>query len=175
MTEIDGVELLELELFGDDRGAFIETYRREWLEGAREMVQGNLSRSRAGVLRGLHFHRRQADYWFVVDGLAFVALYDLRAGSPTEDVRFEVRLDAGSPRGLLIPAGVAHGFFAESDVVLQYLVDEVFDGSDEFGVAWDDPDIGIAWPSRTPMLSARDGSNPPLEGIERPRHGSAID
>jgi dTDP-4-dehydrorhamnose 3,5-epimerase len=172
MTEIDGVELLELEVFGDDRGAFIETYRGEWLKGAREMVQSNLSRSKAGVLRGLHFHRRQADYWFVVEGRAFVVLFDVRAGSPTEDVAVELRLDADSPRGLLIPAGVAHGFFAESDVVLQYLVDEVFDGSDEFGVAWDDPDVAIAWPSRTPILSARDASNPPLEGLERPLYGS---
>jgi len=170
MTAIDGVELIELEVFGDDRGAFIETYRREGLKGAREMVQSNLSRSKAGVLRGLHFHRRQADHWFVVEGRAYVALYDLRAGSPTEDVALELRLDADEPQGLLIPPGVGHGFFAESNVVLQYLVDEVFDGSDEYGVAWDDPEIAIAWPNRSPILSARDASNPPLTDIERPSY-----
>ena len=61
-----------------------------------------------------------------------------------------------------------------TDVVLQYLVDEVFDGSDEFGVAWDDPGIGVAWPSRNPTVSARDASNPPLTGIERPSYGASI-
>jgi dTDP-4-dehydrorhamnose 3,5-epimerase len=174
MIAIDGVELIELEVFGDDRGAFVETYRGEWLKGGREMVQSNLSRSKAGVLRGLHFHRRQADYWFVIEGRAFVVLFDMRAGSPTEDVAVELRLDAAEPQGLFIPPGVAHGFFAESDVVLQYLVDEVFDGSDEYGVAWDDPGVGVAWPGRTPILSARDASNPPLKGVERPPYGSKI-
>src|SRR5687768_6664277 len=71
-VEIDGAVLLPLTSHPDERGSFTEVYRRSWLPGGKEMVQGNLSFSKAGVLRGLHFHRRQADYWFVVQGTAFV-------------------------------------------------------------------------------------------------------
>ena len=77
-----GVEVRELRRLGDERGSFAETYRREWLPaGAGEMVQSNLSRSKAGVLRGMHYHRQQADYWVVVEGRVFVALFDLRSGA----------------------------------------------------------------------------------------------
>jgi dTDP-4-dehydrorhamnose 3,5-epimerase len=138
----------------------------------REMVQANSSMSRAQVLRGLHFHRRQADYWYVGSGAAFVGLYDLRAGSPTEGAKAEVRLAADEPAALYIPKGVAHGFFAEEDVHLQYLVDEYFTGSDEFGIAWNDPAVGIGWPGSDPILSDRDRSNPTLEEVfaGRPRY-----
>ncbi len=130
------------------------------------MVQANLSESRQEVLRGLHFHRRQADYWCVLSGTAFVGLFDLRAGSPTEGKKAELRLASEEDRlGLYLPAGVAHGFYAETELVLQYLVDAPFTGEDEFGLAWDDPDVGMAWPSAEPILSERDRSNPPLAEI----------
>jgi dTDP-4-dehydrorhamnose 3,5-epimerase len=115
------------------------------------------------VLRGLHVHREQADYWVVVEGRAFVGLMDLRAGSPTDGATAGVRLDDAEPRGALyIPPGVAHGFYAETDVTLLYLVDAEFTGRDELGLAWDDPDVAIAWPARDPILSERDRSNPSL-------------
>lgn len=162
------VFLRPLQLHVDDRGSFAESYRREWLpSGAGEMIQANLSRSKAGVLRGPHFHRRQADYWVVVEGRAFVGLVDLRAGSPTEGERQQLTLDAGEPAGLYIPPGVAHGFYAETDVILHYLVDAYHDGADEFGIAWDDPDLGIAWPTTQPLLSERDRSNPSLAEVLR--------
>lgn len=85
-TLIQGVWQLALPIFVDDRGRFCETYRRTWIPGAREMVQGNLSRSRKGVLRGLHYHRRQADLWTVPQGAVLVGLYDLRRGSRTRGV-----------------------------------------------------------------------------------------
>jgi dTDP-4-dehydrorhamnose 3,5-epimerase len=162
---IAGVVLRPLTRHADVRGAFTETYRREWLPDGREMVQSNLSRSRAGVLRGPHFHRRQADYWVVVEGRMFVGLIDLRRGSATEGLRHEVTLEADDPAGLYIPPGVAHGFVAETDVVFQYLVDAYFDGSDEFGIAWDDPDLGIAWPVGAPIVSDRDRGNPSLAAV----------
>jgi dTDP-4-dehydrorhamnose 3,5-epimerase len=165
VTSIDGVVLRPLSPHEDERGAFTETYRRDWLPGAREMLQGNLSRSRAGVLRGPHFHRVQADYWVVVEGRAFVGLLDLRRGSPTEGARQAVTLEADHPAGLYIPPGVAHGFVAETDVALQYLVDAYHDGTDEFGIAWDDPDLGIAWPVTDPILSERDRGNPSLAAV----------
>src|SRR6059036_3038833 len=91
---IEGVRVLALTAHEDGRGSVSEIYRREWVPGRSEMVQANLSVSRAGVLRGLHFHRRQADYWCVLTGDAFVGLYDLRSGSPSQGVKAEVRLSA---------------------------------------------------------------------------------
>jgi len=130
------------------------------------MAQSNLSRSRAGVLRGLHFHRRQADYWCVLEGTAFVALVDLRAGSPTERSSWWQTFSASEGlRGLYVPPGVAHGFYAVTDIVLQYLVDEPFSGDDEFGFAWNDPGAAIPWPGSDPVISARDASNPPMADV----------
>ncbi len=165
---IAGVRLLRLTRHPDHRGWFAEDYRASWLAGARPMVQGNVSFSRAGVLRGLHFHRAQADWWTVLRGRAFVGLYDLRAGSPTEGVGLGLRLDAEEElRGLYIPPGVAHGFYAERDLLLHYLVDAEHTGADEHGVAWDDPDLGIAWPDASPVTSERDRSNPSLAEVLR--------
>ena len=165
-THIAGVEVRELRRLQDDRGSFAETYRREWLPAdAGEMLQSNLSRSNAGVLRGMHYHRRQADYRVVLEGRAFVALFDLRSGSPTQGERLELEMDGGSPAGLYIPPGVAHCFAARTDVALLYLVDAYYgDGADEHGIAWDDPGLGVDWPDREPVLSERDRSNPPLAG-----------
>jgi dTDP-4-dehydrorhamnose 3,5-epimerase len=155
-----------LQIHADRRGSFLETYRREWLPpGTREMVQSNISRSKVGVLRGPHFHRRQADYWVVLEGRAFVGLIDLRDGAPDAGSRQQLMLDSTEPQGLYIPPGVAHGFYAETDVVLLYMVDAYFDGADEFGIAWNDPDLGIAWPSTDPILSDRDRSNPTLAQV----------
>ena len=134
------------------------------------MVQCNLSRTRAGGLRGLHFHRRQADYWCVLEGTAFVALVDLRDGSPTQDATWWDTFDAANGlRGLYVPAGVAHGFLAVSDLTMQYLVDQPFTGEDEFGIAWDDPGLAIPWPHADPVLSERDTSNPPLADVVQDR------
>jgi dTDP-4-dehydrorhamnose 3,5-epimerase len=165
---LEGVLLLPLTAHEDARGRLTEVYRRAWVPGAGEAVQANVSVSRAGVLRGLHFHRRQADYWCVLQGSAFVGLFDCRVGSPTRGRKAELRLRAAEPRALYIPPGVAHGFYAEEDVLLLYLVDRYFTGEDEFGVAWDDPEVGIAWPDRHPLLSERDRSNPPLSALPDP-------
>lgn len=161
-TVIDGVKVIDLELREDVRGSFVEFYRESWLPTDYPAVQGNVSRSTSGVLRGMHFHRRQWDYWFVVSGVAFVALADLRSASPTEGATLTMRLAATEPRGLFIPPGVAHGFYAESDTLLEYLLDRYFDGSDEFGFAWNDPSLGIDWPTADPVLSDRDRANPSL-------------
>ncbi len=112
------------------------------------------------MLRGLHFHRLQADYWCVLEGSAFVALFDLRQGSPTQGRAWWHVFDAGEGlRGLYVPPGVAHGFYALTEVRLQYLVDRAFTGDDEFGFAWNDPDAGIPWPASDPIVSERDASN----------------
>jgi dTDP-4-dehydrorhamnose 3,5-epimerase len=159
---IDGVKLVDLDVHADARGSFVEFYRGSWLPVDRPALQGNVSRSAKGTLRAMHFHRLQWDYWFVLSGAAFVALVDLRAGSPTERATSTFRLSGQTPRGLFIPPGVAHGFLAETDLVLEYLVDRYFDGTDEWGIAWDDPALGIDWPAVDPVLSDRDRSNPAL-------------
>lgn len=163
---IEGVLLVHLAPHADARGSFAEIHRDDWFPGAPPMVQANLSLSRVGVLRGMHFHRRQADYWCVLNGAAFVGLFDLRASSPSEGRKAEIRFDASEERcGLYIPPGVAHGFYAQTELLLQYLVDRYFTGDDEFGVAWDDPGVAIDWPSGSPILSDRDRGNPRLSDV----------
>lgn len=161
-----GVQVVELKLFPDSRGDFRETYRESWFPGRRPMVQGNGSRSQAGVLRGLHFHRKQADYWYVPFGRVLAALADLRVGSATQGKVALLEMGEGQERGLYIPPGVAHGYYALSDSMMTYLVDEYYDNSDEFGVAWDDPDLAIDWPGEPPILSERDQTNPRVADLD---------
>jgi dTDP-4-dehydrorhamnose 3,5-epimerase len=167
---IVGVYVVVPRVFDDDRGYFVETYRREWVPGGREMVQANRADRRAGSLVGLHYHLRQADYWYVPRGHARVVLHDLRAGSPTDGatVTFDLgELPDGTidHRGLYIPPGVAHGFAALTDVTITYLVDAYYDPADELGVAWNDPAVGTPWGLEQPVLSARDQANLPRATI----------
>ncbi len=130
------------------------------------MVQANLSVSHAGVLRGIHFHRSQADYWVFLEGRAFIALLDLRSGSPTERIMLTLTIDAGEGRrGIYIPPGVAHGFLAITDTWLQYMVDAYYTGDDEHGFVWDDPEAGVPWPIDRPVLSERDAAAIPLADV----------
>jgi dTDP-4-dehydrorhamnose 3,5-epimerase len=163
--DIPGVWLLRLAVYGDRRGRFMETYRASWLPFAAPMVQANRSESAPGVLRGLHYHRRQADLWFVQAGRVSTVLLDTRAGSPTEGRHLTLTQGGGEDVAVYIPEGVAHGFYAHDEVVMTYLVTNEYDGSDELGVAWDDPDLGIAWPVEAPTLSDRDLANPRLREV----------
>ena len=127
------------------------------------MVQANRAERVAGSLVGLHYHRFQADYWTVTDGLVRVVLHDLRAGSPTDGATLCLDLGGNGPdryRGLYIPPGVAHGFAALTDATVAYLVDGTYDPADELGVAWDAPVIGANWGLVDPVLSNRDRVNP---------------
>ncbi len=154
-SKIDGVVIRPLTRHGDSRGGFTETYRQEWF-GGPPMVQGNRSDSAAGTIRGLHFHRKQADYWLCMRGRLLVCLHDLRTSSPTYGVTQGVVLTDETNAGIYIPPGVAHGFGALEDSTLTYLVDNYYDSTDEFGVRWDDPQIGFNWPISDPILSGRD-------------------
>lgn len=166
LSDLAGVRIVPLTTRADERGSFTETYRHTWFEApGRPTVQSNLSRSRTRVVRGLHFHKDQADYWCVVEGRAFVALVDLRRASPSFGAVQSDTFDAGELRGLYVPPGVAHGFCALEDVSLIYQVDAYFTGDDEFGLAWDDPELAIDWPVTDPLLSARDRSNPSLAEV----------
>ena len=170
--EIPGVLLVTPTAHGDDRGRFVETYRREWFADLPEMVQGNRSEKQAGALVGLHYHRFQADYWYVLRGTARVGLVDLRVGSPTEARAITIELDGDRDQGLYIPRGVAHGFAALSDLLLTYLVDSYYNPDDELGVAFDDPKFALDWGLREPITSERDKQNPIFADLDdsiRPR------
>ncbi len=187
-SAIPGVDWGAVARHGDVRGSFRELWRasafgsldagRTGLAGAA-FVQANLSTSAPGVLRGLHFHRRQLDHWVVASGRALVALVDVRplvAGTADRPL-VELRVLAADGT-VTIPTGVAHGFLALEPLELVYLVTNEYDGSDELGFAWDDPLAAVPWPAvpgtpdGRPILSERDRSNPSLsELVGRVRAG----
>lgn len=160
---IPGVLLGRPERFEDDRGWFMEILREDAFGVG--FVQGNHSHSRAGVLRGLHYHAKQSDAWYVVSGRAQVGLADLRTrgGHPTV-----IALDMSSddPSVLCIPPGVAHGFLAITELDLIYWVTHYFDNTDEHSVAWNDPTLGVRWNASHPTLSHRDTKAPALDWNE---------
>jgi dTDP-4-dehydrorhamnose 3,5-epimerase len=168
---IRGVFVVEPVVWGDERGYFIETYRREWIPGGREMVQANRADRQQGSVVGFHYHLHQADFWYVPHGQARVVLHDLRTGSPTDGATLALDLGARSDgthdhRGVLIPPGVAHGFAALTDLTITYLVDSYYNPADELGVAWDDPEIAADWGLSDAVLSKRDLTNPRRSEIE---------
>jgi dTDP-4-dehydrorhamnose 3,5-epimerase len=165
-TLIDGVYTIPLRVFGDDRGFFFETFRRTWIPEAREMIQGNCSFSTAGVLRGLHYHMKQVDLWNVPVGQVRAVLYDFRSGSRTKGMAEIVEMGEANRVALYIPKGVAHGFLALRDSFMTYLVDELYDNSDELGILWNDPALKVDWAAATPpSLSDRDLTNPKIADI----------
>ena len=166
MTElsetIPGVRLFDLTVFADERGSFCEAFKASRV-GPGPWVQWNVSRSRGGVVRGLHLHRRQNDYWHIVSGSATAALVDRRTDSPTFGRSLCVPLCGDRPQTLLIPPGVLHGFRADNDVVLMYLLDREYDPADELGVRWDDPDLRLPaewYAGKGVTLSPRDAKAP---------------
>jgi len=163
---ISGVQIAELKVWGDERGQFLETFRKEWFPQRKwEHIQTNRSNSQAGVLRGLHYHYRQVDYWYVVRGAIRVGLADLRRSSPTYLQSAVIEMSDEIPMGLFIPIGVAHGFLTLTDATLTYLVDNYYDGADELGVAWNDPQLAVPWGIDNPILSGRDQKNMFLQDI----------
>lgn len=171
---IRDVCVAHLAVHGDERGRFVESYRRSWFPLGREMIQGNRSDKDEGAVVGLHYHLHQADYWYLTRGRARVVLHDLRIGSPTEGSTLHLDLDDEHEVGVFIPPGVAHGFASLSELTLTYLVDGYYNPADELGVAWDDPDVDADWGVVAPVLSARDQANPLRRDIPaelRPRYG----
>jgi dTDP-4-dehydrorhamnose 3,5-epimerase len=151
----DGVELHPLEPRPDDRGVFTELFRESWGLPVAP-AQWNAVRSGANVLRGVHAHWRHTDYLTVVAGRATIGLHDLREGSATEALATIVDLVGDAPAALVIPAGVAHGFYFHEPSLHVYAVSHEWDPADELGCRWDDPGLGIAWPCVDPHVSERD-------------------
>ena len=166
-TDIEGVLIIEPELFGDSRGYFMESFSQRVFE--REVapvrfVQDNRSYSRYGVVRGLHYQREpyaQSKLVSCVVGRVLDVAVDIREGSPTYGKHVAVELSAENHRQLFIPKGFAHGFAVLSEEALfEYKCDEFYHPEAECGIAWDDPRIGIDWrlPKGDIILSAKDSN-----------------
>jgi dTDP-4-dehydrorhamnose 3,5-epimerase len=171
-TEIDGVLVLEPRVFGDERGFFLESFNQRAFDAAvgtpTVFVQDNHSRSVRGVLRGLHFQRTphaQGKLVRVAQGAVFDVAVDIRRGSPTFGRWVGVDLSEANHRQLWLPPGMAHGFLVTSERAdFLYKATAYYAPQAEGFVAWNDPEIGIAWPEvgASPLLSARDAAAPRL-------------
>lgn len=165
-TSLEGVIVVDVKSYGDDRGSFMETYKKpDFFEAGitADFVQDNQSSSVKGVLRGLHFQKKypQAKLVRVIAGEVFDVAVDLRKNSPTYGKWEGVVLSGENQRQFFIPRGFAHGFLVLSDkAVFTYKCDEVYHPNDEGGLMWNDPDIGIEWPfTNDVILSEKDKRN----------------
>ncbi len=166
-TDLPGVLLLEPRVFGDARGFFVESYRANVYQASAipPLVQDNHSRSVKGVLRGLHYQLEQPQGKLVrvVRGRIFDVAVDIRRGSPNFGHWTGVELDDERLRQLYIPPGFAHGFCVLSDVVdVIYKCTDYYHPASEYGIAWNDPAIGITWPALDFVLSGKDQAHPVL-------------
>lgn len=171
-TRLDGPVLLEPAVFGDHRGFFAETFRADAWAAAGvgvAFVQDNHSRSRRGTLRGIHFQTApgQAKLVRCARGSIYDVVVDLRRGSPTFGQWEGFELDDETMRQLFVPVGFGHGFCVTSEVAdVAYKCSSYYDAATEAGIAYDDPAIGIAWPTMVePIVSARDATAPTLAAI----------
>ena len=169
-TEIDGVYIIEPKVFGDNRGYFMETYNEnEFKSNGLDytFVQDNQSKSKKGVLRGLHFQKThpQAKLVRVLEGEVLNVAVDLRKGSKTYGKWVGVVLSEENKKMFMIPRGFAHGFVVLSDTAtFAYKCDEFYHPEDEGGIAWNDPDVAIDWQYEgEPLLSEKDKKHPTLK------------
>lgn len=171
-TDLPGVVIVEPVVHRDPRGFFLESYHRgKFAAGGIdvEFVQDNHSKSAGGILRGLHAQvkKPQGKLLRVVEGAIFDVAVDIRPWSATYRRWVGVELSADSFRQLYIPPGFAHGFCVLGDgTQVVYKCTELYDATDEVAIAWNDPDLGIAWPIQQPSLSARDAAAPTLRELE---------
>ena len=175
-TEFPGLAVITPKVHQDERGFFLETYRRDKLQAAGlpwDFTQANHARSETpGVLRGLHYQApptAQAKLVWVTAGEVFDVVVDIRRGSPTFGRHFSIKLAAHEFTRLLVPKGFAHGYVTLTPgVEFQYMVDAYYSPAHEEGIAWDDPDLGIDWPVAEPLLSGKDKLLPRLKDIVSP-------
>lgn len=170
-TSLEGVLIIEPEVFRDNRGFFIETYNQKTYVEAninREFVQDNLSFSVQDTVRGLHYQIKhpQAKLIQVITGEVFDVAVDIRAGSSTFGQWIGVHLTDQNMRQLFIPEGFAHGFCVLSETAyLSYKCSDFYVPYDEGGIIWSDPGIGIDWPVKNPIISVKDKGYPNLSDL----------
>lgn len=174
-TKLSGAVIVQPKIFGDARGFFFESWNRERYaaEGLDiDFVQDNLSFSRRGVLRGLHFQNPNAQGKLVqvLHGEVFDVAVDIRVGSPTFGQHAAVTLSADNKRQFYIPPGFAHGFCVTSETALfAYKCSDIYNPKAEGSVLWNDPDLGIEWPVAAPELSGKDAEGIRLADFPRER------
>ncbi len=172
---LDEVKIIQPEVFADPRGFFMETWNHSKYQqfGINiEFKQTNLSRSSAGVLRGLHYQwpEPQAKLVQVLEGRVFDVAVDIRPDSSNYLQWVGVELSAQNQRQLYIPEGFAHGFLVLSEsALLAYACSRVFSATADAAIAWDDPDIGIRWPSVPASVSDKDSQAPRICELDRAR------
>lgn len=177
-NSIEGVIAVDVKTYGDERGSFMETYKKpDFIKGGidAEFVQDNQSVSVKGVLRGLHYQLKhpQAKLLRVIKGEVFDVAVDLREGSPTFGKWEGVILSSENHRQFFIPRGFAHGFLVLSDTAeFCYKCDDVYYPDDEGGIIWNDPDLGIDWPlqsitAQKLILSPKDQRNPSFKELKK--------
>jgi dTDP-4-dehydrorhamnose 3,5-epimerase len=170
-TELPDVIVVEPDVHRDPRGFFLETYHREkYVAGGitATFVQDNHSRSVRGTLRGLHAQlvKAQGKLIRVVEGEIHDVALDIRRGSPTFGRSVGMRLTGEDFRQLWIPPGFAHGFCVLSEIAhVEYKCTELYDPAHEISILWNDPDLGIEWPIREPVVSAKDSRAPRLRDV----------
>ncbi len=170
-TDLPGCLLIEPQVFGDDRGWFYESFNCDKLAAHGldpRFVQGNVSSSQRGVLRGLHYQwpKPQGKYVSVLEGEVWDVAVDIRRGSPTFGRWTAVVLSAGNRRHFWIPEGFAHGFVALSErAVFTYLCTETYDREADAAIRWNDADLAIDWPVSAPTLSEKDARAPFLADV----------
>ena len=170
-TRIDGLVLIEPHVIADDRGFFFETFRADEYASLGidvPFVQDNHSRSAQRTIRALHFQLQpgQAKLVRAARGVVWDVAVDLRRDSPTYGQYEGFELNDANARQLFVPVGFAHGFCVTSETAdVSYKVSSYYEGSTERGIAFDDPAIGIDWPTKEPLVSERDRSNPTLAEI----------
>ena len=177
-TEIEDVKIVEVNLFGDERGFFMETFRADEFmakTGAKPFVQDNHSKSAKGILRGLHFQQEQTQGKLVrvISGAVFDVAVDLRPESPTYGQYETVLLSGENQKQFFVPRGFAHGFYVMTDSAeFVYKCTDYYHPQSEVSVRWDDADIGIEWPladGELPQLSAKDANG--LSFKDAPKFG----
>ena len=176
-TELPGMLLIEPVVFPDERGFFMETYKRSEFAAhgiGEHFVQANQSRSSRGTLRGLHFQNppeAQAKLIRALDGEIYDVVVDIRDGSPTFGKWQGLHLSAENKRMLYVPVGFAHGFCVISEMAdISYMTSAEYAPALEGGIAWNDPDLKIVWPVEDPQLSTRDRGWPRLREIDSGFH-----
>jgi dTDP-4-dehydrorhamnose 3,5-epimerase len=174
-TDLPGVLLIEPQVFGDERGFFLEAWSADRYEGqgiAARFVQDNLSKSRRGTLRGLHLQNPygQGKLVQVITGEVFDVAVDVRVGSPTFGRYYGAMLSEANKHQLYIPPGFAHGFCVTSDeAIFAYKCTEGYHPEAELTIAHDDPDLGIPWPLSSRTLSKKDLAGLRLAAAPRER------
>jgi dTDP-4-dehydrorhamnose 3,5-epimerase len=170
LVEIEGLKVIELDVWRDHRGFFVERFKEDAFQQAglpSKFVQDNHSQSFPGVLRGLHFQQNpgQGKLVGVVHGKIWDIVVDIRPNSPTFGRKFSIELSSDNGKLLWIPAGFAHGFcvLGNDAADVFYKVDSPYNPKGESGIFWQDPDLMIPWPIAQPIVSDRDQKLPPLQ------------